>query len=247
MNIGYHRYLSHRSFELTSWFRNFIVLVALPAGTPVGWAGNHRKHHQFTDVEGDPHSPIIDGFWYGHCGWYLGSKNVILCLLYSIAGPLRTIFDAFWRPRTNQQYSFLAKDIQKMPFMNFISRPWVYTVLVLLHVLVSSFVFIYLFGVVNGLIFYWFCQVFVYNLGDSVDSIGHLIGERPFDNQATNHPVTALMTFGDGWHNNHHQYPSSPKHGLLEGQWDQSYWLLLQLQKLGLAYEFKKIPLIKKS
>jgi hypothetical protein len=75
------------------------VILGLPAGTPVQWAGNHRYHHAHTDTPLDPHSPLHRGFWFAHVGWYIGSDNVALCILYSLAGPARMLVDAWMRPR----------------------------------------------------------------------------------------------------------------------------------------------------
>src|SRR5690349_7015059 len=84
INVTYHRCLSHRSLKLNKLLERAFVTLGLPAGTPIQWAGNHRFHHTHTDVPGDPHSPLLDGFWYAHVGWYLGTKKWGWCLLYSL-------------------------------------------------------------------------------------------------------------------------------------------------------------------
>lgn len=70
INIAYHRCLSHRSFKLRKPLERIFVTLGLPAGTPIQWAGSHRFHHQYADEERDPHSPVRDGFWHAHVGWY---------------------------------------------------------------------------------------------------------------------------------------------------------------------------------
>src|SRR3954470_20773586 len=116
INLGYHRTLSHRALKLPKWLERFAIILGLPAGTPIQWAGNHRHHHANTDVAGDPHSPHLDGFWYSHVGWYIGTHSTFWCVAYSLAGPLRTLYDGWNRPRTNQQYNHLAKDVAADPF-----------------------------------------------------------------------------------------------------------------------------------
>ncbi|RYZ41928.1 MAG: fatty acid desaturase, partial [Myxococcaceae bacterium] len=135
INVAYHRVLSHRSLKLNRWLERLFVTVGLPAGTPIQWAGNHRWHHSHTDVAGDPHSPVLDGFWWAHVGWYIGTRNPGVCFLYSVAGPLRVLYDGWHRPRSNLQYNHLAKDVAADPWYAFVSRPGPYAVLCLLHVL----------------------------------------------------------------------------------------------------------------
>src|SRR5580698_7310169 len=108
VNLTYHRSLSHGALQLPKWLERCLVLLALPAGTPVQWIGNHRYHHAHTDTALDPHSPVHQGFWYAHVGWYFGSKNRILCVGYALAGPVRMLIDAWLRPRTNLQHNALA-------------------------------------------------------------------------------------------------------------------------------------------
>jgi len=207
-SVAYHRMLAHRSVEFRRPFRNLLVLVGLPAGTPIQWAGNHRQHHRFTDVEGDPHSPYLGGFWYAHCGWYISSKSPLLCLGYALAGPLRTLIDAWHRPRSNQQFNHLAKDIAEDDFFKFLSRPAVYTTLVTLHVAVSLSLFGYFWGL-SGVMTYWALMIVLYNTGDSIDSLAHLFGRRDPNakHQARDSYITAIFTGGEGWHASHHSHP----------------------------------------
>lgn len=238
--MGYHRYLAHKSFKPKRWFEILMVVLGLPAGTPIQWAGNHRAHHQNADTPLDPHSPHQRGFWFAHNGWYLQTDNAFICFLYAIAGPLRSYFDAFYRPRTNQQYVSLAKDISDDPFFNWISKPLPYATIVIAYtsiVLAAA----YLWMGVPGIFVAWFCYVWVYNSGDAVDSFGHLYGSRPFPQDshlATNSLFLAILTFGDGWHANHHSYPKSARHGFSRSEIDTSYYLLVLLKKLGIVEQF---------
>jgi fatty-acid desaturase len=240
LNLGYHRVLTHRSLKLPTWLERTLVTLGLPAGTPVQWAGNHRYHHMHTDTELDPHSPVHRGFWYAHVGWYLGSTNVPLCVLYCLAGPARMLVDAWMRPRTNQEYNYLAKDISADNWYRWISRPWPYAVAMHLHVIIPAFVSWRLWGLA-GLGVFWLTLVALYNMGDAVDSVSHLYGRTLSGQQdaSRNSFVMGILVLGDGWHANHHRFPWSAKHGLAAGQFDWTWQVIRGLRALGLAHDIR--------
>ena len=235
VSIGYHRFLAHRSFKAVRWFEVLIIFLGLPAGTPIQWAGNHRAHHRNHDTEKDPHSPHFGGFWWAHTGWYINSKNPVLCLLYSLAGPLRTLFDAWFRPRTNQEFNHLARDIKENAIFAWMSDPLNYLILVYIHTLGFSTLVFFFYGL-DGLLVMYLGYVYVYNIGDAVDSVGHLWGARNEDSshKATNNLALGFLAFGDGWHGNHHDNPGKAKHGKLWWQLDISYLTIKVLYKLRL-------------
>lgn len=237
-SIGYHRVLTHKSAEMHKWVEYSFVLLGLPAGTPIQWAGNHRAHHLYEDDQGDPHSPLLDGFWYAHCGWYINSKNWFICLLYALAGPFRMAIDSIMRPRTNQQYVHLAKDIKADRFYAFISRPLVYMLLMWIYLTIILLVPFLLFDS-TGVIASSITLMAIYNIGDAVDSIGHLFGKRRGEGHARNNVLLGILAFGDGWHSNHHLFPQRAKHGIKRNQIDLSY-LVLKLGKLvGIVKKIK--------
>ncbi|MGB2017561.1 MAG: hypothetical protein ACPHX2_03275, partial [Candidatus Poseidoniaceae archaeon] len=121
ITVAYHRVLTHRSANLRKPLLYALVLAGLPAGPPAEWVGNHRRHHADSDGLNDPHSPVRDGFWYAHCGWYLGIRNRGLCLLYALGGPLRYIVDMFLRPMSPGGQEALAKDVLEDRFLRFLS------------------------------------------------------------------------------------------------------------------------------
>jgi fatty-acid desaturase len=209
-SVTYHRLLTHRSFEAVPWFERVLVILALPAGTPIQWVGTHRQHHRYTDREGDPHSPHVYGFWYAHCGWYIQQKNPILCLFYALGGPFRMLFDGFWRPQTNQEYNHLAKDIAEKPFFKTVSQPLPYAIIMSFYcaaILLPT----YYFWQLKGIFAVWLVLVLVYNIGDSVNSVGHLVGEKiNNNNQSRNNLFLAIFGFGEGWHAQHHAQPNQP-------------------------------------
>jgi stearoyl-CoA desaturase (delta-9 desaturase) len=149
---------------------------------------------------------------------------------------LRTLFDGWLHPRTNQQHNALARDVAADPYYRFVSRPIPYMVGCALHVLIF-FGPAYLLAEFTGIVIAWAMSVFVYNLGDSVNSLGHLCGQKPFNttHHARNNAIIAYLALGEGWHANHHTFPSSARHGLLPHQWDGTYRIILLLEKLGLA------------
>jgi len=231
-SMGYHRILTHRSADTSAWFEYALVLIGLPAGTPIQWAGNHRAHHAHTDEVGDPHSPHVDGFWFAHCGWYISSKNPLLCCAYAFAGPIRMLIDSCMRPRTNQEHVHLAKDLQADRFYSFLSRPLIYMLILWLYFVILLGTPYYLFGW-TGVLAASITLVFIYNIGDAVDSLGHLSGQRRGDKHARNNVLLGYLAFGDGWHANHHLRPRRAKHGIKSNQFDLSYQLLKLAQKVG--------------
>ncbi len=239
-SLCYHRMLTHGAFKARQPLKILLVFIGLSAGTPVQWVGNHRQHHRAADTPDDPHSPYFGGLWHAHCGWYISSKNPFLCFLYAIAGPVRGLVDAWLRPRSNQDYVGLATDISKDPVFAFFSRPFVYTWMVTAQVILIASLFTYLWGW-TGLFTYWATMVVIYNVGDAVDSLGHVWGSRMEGSrdQSRNNLILALLSGGDGWHANHHLKPSLARHGR-NTQWDFSWIMILALERLGLVYDVKR-------
>lgn len=240
LNLGYHRVLSHRSLKLPKWFERTLVTIGLPAGTPVQWAANHRYHHAHTDTPLDPHSPVHKGFWHAHVGWYLGSNNVLLCVLYCFAGPVRMLIDAWMRPRTNQQFNALARDVSADSWYRRMSRPWPYLAAMLLHFFIPALLTWYFWGP-GGFLVFWVTLVALYNMGDAIDSVSHMLGQKLPGQQdcSRNSFLMGILILGDGWHANHHRFPWSAKHGLTEGQFDWTWQVIRGLRALGLAQDIR--------
>jgi stearoyl-CoA desaturase (delta-9 desaturase) len=184
---------------------------------------------------GDPHSPR-DGFWHAHNGWYIGRKDALTCLLYALAGPLRILFDGVHRPRSNQQHVALAPDVAADPWYRFVSRPGPYLAFAVAHVALFFGGAFWLFGWA-GVAALWLTLVAIFNLGDAIDSVAHIVGARPYGGSdlARNHWVLGILCLGDGWHAHHHRFPWSARHGLDPGQWDWSWRAITLLERAGLA------------
>jgi fatty-acid desaturase len=239
-SITYHRILTHRSVEVVPWFERVLVILALPAGTPIQWVGTHRQHHRFTDVEGDPHSPHLFGFWYAHCGWYIQNSHPIVCILYALGGPARMLFDGFWRSQTNQQYNHLAKDLLSKKFFVTVSQPITYAIIMTLYC-AAIVVPAYYFWDVKGVIAVWIALVLVYNIGDSVNSFAHLFGEATsVKNQSRNNIWLIIFGFGEGWHSYHHAHPGSGVFSLKKHNQDGAYLIVKAFQFIGLVKKINK-------
>jgi sn-1 stearoyl-lipid 9-desaturase len=211
IGIGYHRLLTHRGYKTPKWVEYFLTLcgaLALEGGT-IQWVTTHRIHHAHTDAHEDPHSPR-DGRWWAHVGWIL-------------RGTAQNHDRA-----TVERY---APDLLKDGFHVWISR-WYYLPLVLLGLalLLCGGWPVFLWGVflrvVVGLHATWL-----------VNSATHMWGTRRFEtaDDSTNNLLIALLTFGEGWHNNHHAHPRAARHGLAWYELDVNWWGIRALQMLGLA------------
>ena len=236
VNLAYHRVLSHRSLRLPPWLERILVTVGLPAGTPVQWAGSHRYHHATADTSLDPHSPIHQGFLYAHVGWYLHSRNSVLCVAYALGGPARMLVDAWMRPRTNQEYNALAADVSADWWYRFISRPGPYAVAMHLHAGIATGLAYRWWGAA-GVLGIWLSLIGLYNAADAIDSAAHVFGRKlePQHDESRNSAWMGLLALGEGWHANHHRFPHSARHGLLPGQFDWTWEVIRVLRALGLA------------
>jgi len=211
IGMGYHRLLTHRGYKTPKWIEYFLTTCATLAleGGPIFWVATHRIHHQYSDKEGDPHSPI-DGKWWAHAGWILVGKSM---------------------HHDTETLSRYVPDLAKDKFHVWITKyhyvPMIVLGLVLLAIGGLPFL---LWGVflrtVVGLHSTWL-----------VNSATHSWGSRRFQTRdlSTNSWWVALLSFGEGWHNNHHAHPVSARHGLAWYEVDFNWYGIWLLRKLGLA------------
>jgi stearoyl-CoA desaturase (delta-9 desaturase) len=211
ISLGYHRLHTHRGFKLPLWMEHlFAVFGALTLeGGPIFWVATHRIHHQKSDQPGDPHSPR-DGAWWAHIGW----------ILFGEANHNRTKAMAKYAP-----------DLARDPFYVWLNNyHWVPMV-----ILGAG---LYLWGGLS--VFLWaICLRVTLGLHATwlVNSATHLWGSRRFPTRddSRNNLWVALLTFGEGWHNNHHAHPTSARHGLAWYEIDLSWYTLKLMRVLGIA------------
>ena len=224
----YHRYFSHRSFK-TSRFGQFLFAVignsSMQRG-PLWWAATHRHHHHHSDQEEDAHSPSLKGFMWSHVGWLTCAKN------------FPTAYE-------------VIPDLKKFPELVFLNRydqvvPIVYGLVMLgmgwlLETFVPSL------GTTMWQFFVWtfFISTVVLLHGTLfINSVAHVWGKKPYKtgDESRNSFLLALITLGEGWHNNHHRYPHSTRQGFRWWQIDMTYVGLKMLSWTGLIWDLRPVP-----
>jgi stearoyl-CoA desaturase (Delta-9 desaturase) len=233
ITVGFHRLLTHRSFKCHRVVRaGFAALGSAAAEGPViDWVATHRKHHQFSDVQGDPHSPHLDhgtgwrgavgGLAHAHLGWVFSDMEVA----------------------DERRY---AKDLLADPLIRFVDKTFV--LWVLLGLAAAFGLGVALTGtVVGGLTaLLWGGAVrifFLHHATFSINSLCHFFGRRDYDtgDQSRNLAWLAIPTWGEAWHNNHHAFPTSYRHGLRRWQIDPSAALIRLLEMTGIAWDVVRV------
>jgi stearoyl-CoA desaturase (delta-9 desaturase) len=212
ITAGYHRYFSHRSYRTSRFFQFVLAWIGCSAlqRGPLWWAANHRHHHQRSDQQEDLHSPKQRGFWWAHIGW-------ILCDRYD-ATPF-----------------FAIKDFSKYPELSWLNRCSVVPG-VLLGV---GFLAMGWQGLVWG---FFISTVLLYHATFVINSLCHMFGSIRYKTPDTsrNSMLLALITLGEGWHNNHHHYSTSARMGFFWWEIDVSYYALSLLSLFGIVWDMKK-------
>ncbi|WP_410620972.1 acyl-CoA desaturase [Amycolatopsis sp. cmx-8-4] len=229
ITIGYHRYFTHGAFRAKRALRIALAVAGgLAAQGPViTWVADHRRHHAFSDREGDPHSPwlfgrspvaLARGFWHAHMGWLFG------------------------RDKTNIER--FAPDLAADRDIRVVDRlfpVWVVTSL-LLPALLGGLITLSWWGALTAFLWAGLARIsFQHHVTWSVNSICHMIGERPFasrDRSANFWPL-AILSMGESWHNSHHADPTSARHGVQRGQIDISARVIWAFEKLGWAWQVR--------
>ncbi len=215
ITAGYHRYFAHRSYRTSRFFQFVLAWIGCSAVQkgPLWWASHHRHHHQHSDQEMDVHSPEREGFWWSHVGW-------ILCSKYET-----TDLDAI-------------KDFAKYPELRWLNRLHVLPGVVLA---VACFLLMSWQGLVWG---FFISTVLLYHGTFVINSLCHMFGNVRYKTTDTsrNSLLLALITLGEGWHNNHHYYATSTNMGFFWWEIDVSYYTLKVLSFFGLIWDIKKPP-----
>uniref|UniRef100_A0A7N0VIC5 Fatty acid desaturase domain-containing protein n=1 Tax=Kalanchoe fedtschenkoi TaxID=63787 RepID=A0A7N0VIC5_KALFE len=214
ITLSYHRNLTHRSFNLPKWLEYTFAYCGVLAhqGNPMDWVSTHRFHHQFTDTNKDPHSPT-EGFWFSHVKWALD----------------KTYLSAKCGEPDN------VGDLRKQPFYRFIEKTYY------LHLLAFTLL-LYAAGGIPFLVWGVAVRVMlVIHITFLVNSVCHIWGERAWNTSdlSKNNWWVALLSFGEGWHNNHHAFEYSARQGLEWWQIDMTWGVIRMLEALGLATDVK--------
>jgi stearoyl-CoA desaturase (delta-9 desaturase) len=215
VTAGYHRYFSHRSFKTSRAFQFVLAWLAQTSGqkSVLWWAAIHRHHHRHSDTEDDVHSPRQRGILYAHVGW---------------------IFDARHRTPTLRT----VPDFAKYPELRFLDR---YPLLPACLLAVLTFAAAGAPGLVVG--FFW-STVALYHGTFAINSLAHVSGTRRFDTRddSRNNLPLALITLGEGWHNNHHACPRAARQGFRWCEPDPTWWFLAVLARCGLVWDLAAAP-----
>jgi stearoyl-CoA desaturase (Delta-9 desaturase) len=233
VTVGYHRLFTHRSFKTGPSLKAVFGILGSAAaeGAVIEWVATHRQHHRFSDAEGDPHSPHVGhgsgflgalrGLFHAHIGWAFGDAE---------------------RADENRY----APDLVADPVVSFVNKTfilWVFLGLAFpfgLGVALTGSVI----GGLTGLLWGGAVRIFVlHHLTFSINSLCHFFGRQSYDtgDHSRNLGWLALLTLGEGWHNNHHAFPSSARHGIDRWQPDSSAALISLLERLGLAWDVVRI------
>ena len=227
--IGFHRYFTHRGFQARTPVKATLAILGCMTmqGPLTQWVTDHRKHHAFSDQPGDPHSPHVGhgeglvgalrGFAHAHVGWMFSNMGM-------------------------EQGREYGRDLYDDRLIRWIDRLYLVWVVLTLGL---PFALGYLIGGnvragVEGLVWGGLIRIFAYQHATfSVNSICHMFGRRDYRSrdEARNNWLVALLVFGEGWHNNHHAFPASARHGLGRRQFDVSWWVISTLERLGLVWD----------
>ncbi len=233
ISVGFHRLFTHRSFQARRPARAVLAILGSAAaeGPVIEWVATHRQHHCYSDQEGDPHSPHA-----GHSGGFLGSLRGLghAHLGWMFGSPERA------------DESRYANDLRADPMMRFLNRMFV--VWVLLGLAVAFALGLALTGTVagglTGMLWGGAVRIFLlHHATFSINSLCHFFGRRPYEtgDESRNLAWLALPTMGEAWHNNHHAFPTSARHGLGRGQLDPAAGLIRLLERTGLAWDVVRI------
>jgi stearoyl-CoA desaturase (delta-9 desaturase) len=229
ITVGFHRHFTHGAFKAKPWVRVMLAVAgSLAIEGPVDqWVADHRKHHAFSDKEGDPHSPwrfgdsvpaLLKGLYYAHMGWF---------------------FDDGHSSRAKYAPDLLEDRAIRRVSANF---GWLVLASVLLPALLGGLLTWSWWGVVTGLVWGGFIRIaLVHHITWSINSICHVMGEHPFKSRDRSGNVwwLAIPSFGESWHNLHHADPTCARHGVEKGQIDISARLIRWMEKAGWVWDVR--------
>ena len=212
---GYHRYFAHRTFKTSRAFQ-FVLAVLATTTSQKGvlwWSSHHRTHHKYSDLPGDVHSQMRDGFWWSHVGWILARK-----------------YD-----KTDEDR---VKDLAKYPELRWLDTYW-YVVVVAFAtaIFVVGGAWALVWGFFVSTTFLWHGTFTINSLSHMIGRRRYATTDN-----SKNSAILAFITMGEGWHNNHHHYQRSTRQGFLWWQYDVTYYVLVVLRALGLVWDLHAPP-----
>ena len=215
ITAGFHRYFSHRSFKTSRGFQFFLAFLGQSSAQRgvLWWASKHRHHHKYSDTEQDVHSPVQHGFWYSHVLWIFSKQG-----------------------RT-PDYS-LIKDFRKYPELVWLDK-WERLPPFVLGILVWA-----IFGWSGLVVGFVLSTVLLFHGTFTINSLSHVFGKQPYDtgDSSRNNLFLAIITLGEGWHNNHHYFPSATPQGFHWWQIDVTYYILKTLSVFKIVWDLRLPP-----
>ncbi|MEM9024522.1 MAG: acyl-CoA desaturase [Bacteroidota bacterium] len=226
---GYHRYFSHRTYSTSRAFQ-FVLAFCAQTSVQKGalwWAAHHREHHKHSDTPEDPHSSKVYGFWYSHIGWIMGPEYKPT--LYHLIPDLAKFRELSWLNKYH-----LVPGLVLMLVVWFVGG-WVNG---------GSAATAFSHGVSSMLIGFFLSTAILFHGTFSINSLMHMIGKQRYkvDDESRNSLVLALVTLGEGWHNNHHYYQASARNGFFWWEIDITYYGLKVFSWLGLVWDLRPVP-----
>ena len=228
ITAGFHRFFSHKTFKTSRAFQFILAYLATCSAQmgPIWWASHHRHHHKYTDEIEDPHTPTLKGFFWAHVGWIMSPAN----------------------SPTKEEY---VGDLNRFPELKFLDK---------YHYLAPLSMALFLYGLgeymavnytqynTNGMeLLLWgffVSTVILYHATFTVNSVCHVFGYRTYDTKdgSVNNWLVAILTLGEGWHNNHHAFPNSERQGHKWYQIDICHYILWSLSKIGIVWDIRGVP-----
>lgn len=242
ITVGYHRLFTHRSFKAKRPVE--LTLAALGSmaveGPMIQWVATHRKHHQHSDQEGDPHSPhthggegvlaILKGFWHSHVGWLLNTATFT-------PGEGGAVHES-------ENLTKYARDLEQDASYRWFSRTFPLWVIIglLIPTVIGGLVTMTWTGALLGFIWGGLVRILLlHHVTWSINSVCHIWGTKPFrsHDESRNNAIFGVLALGEGWHNNHHAFPTSARHGLRWWEFDASYLIIRAMGKIGLVSDIR--------
>jgi stearoyl-CoA desaturase (Delta-9 desaturase) len=213
IGAGYHRYFSHRAYETSRAFQFALAVLSQTTAqkSVLWWAANHRDHHLYSDTELDVHSPRRFGFLYSHVGWIFARRHDTTNFV--------RVADLARYPELMALHRYEQAPAFALALCCFAAAGWP--------------------GLIVG--FFW-STVVVYHATFCINSLAHVVGRRRYitGDDSRNNWLLAIMTMGEGWHNNHHAFQSSVRQGFRWWEYDPTFYLLKLLERLGLVWKLKR-------